>query len=246
MRVSIITVCFNSASTVADTIKSVQSQNYPNIEHIIIDGKSKDNTLDIIKSSGHGGPLISERDNGIFYAMNKGIQIATGDIIGILNSDDFYTDQKAIDDVVEQFKRVNCDAVYADLNYIDAKHNEKIIRKWRSGRYKYTKFNYGWMPPHPTVFVRKEIYDKYGYFNTELRSAADYELMLRFLYKNRIKTHYVPRVLVNMRAGGNSGQSIKHRLKAHLEDYKAWKMNGNIPHWYTMLLKPLRKVLQYV
>ncbi len=246
MRVSIVTVCFNSASTIADTIKSVQSQNYSDIEHIIIDGMSKDNTLEIIKSCGHEGPLVSEKDNGLFYAMNKGIQLATGDIIGILNSDDFYTDEKAIDDVVEHFKRTNCDIVYGDLNYIDDKRNEKIIRKWRSGRFKYTKFNYGWMPPHPTVFVKKEIYDKYGSFNTELRSAADYELILRFLYKNKIKAHYVPRVLVNMRIGGNSGQSIKHRLKAHLEDYKAWKMNGNVPHWYTMFLKPLRKVLQYV
>lgn len=246
MRVSIITVCFNSVTTIADTIKSVQSQHYPNIEHIIIDGVSKDNTLNVIKACGHIGPLVSEKDNGLYDAMNKGIQLATGDIIGILNSDDFYSDQKVIDDVVEQFKKAKCDAVYADLNYIDTDRNEKVIRKWRSGRYKYTRFNYGWMPPHPTVFVKKEIYDRYGSFNTELNSAADYELILRFLYKNRIKAHYLPRVLVNMRAGGLSNRSIKHRLQAHLEDYKAWKMNGDVPHWYTMLLKPLRKVLQYV
>lgn len=245
MRVSIITVCYNSAATIADTIKSVQSQNYADIEHIIIDGFSQDNTLEIIKACGHIGPLISERDRGLYDAMNKGITVATGDIIGILNSDDFYTDQKVIDDVVAQFKRPSCDAVYADLNYIDNNQSEKIVRKWKSGRYKPTKFNYGWMPPHPTVFVKKEVYDRYGGFNTELSSAADYELILRFLYKNKIKAHYVPRVLVNMRAGGLSNRSINHRLKAHMEDYRAWSYNGIRPHWYTLMLKPMRKVLQF-
>jgi glycosyltransferase involved in cell wall biosynthesis len=246
MRVSIITVCYNSSATIADTIKSVQSQNYRDIEHIIIDGVSKDDTLDIIKHSGHTGPLVSEKDNGLYDAMNKGIALATGEIVGILNSDDFYTDPKVIEDVVAQFNRPGCDAVYADLNYIDSNREEKIIRKWRSGRYKYTKFNYGWMPPHPTVFVKKEIYDRYGSFNTELNSAADYELILRFLYKNRIKAHYVPRVLVNMRTGGLSNRSLKHRLKSHLEDYRAWSFNGIRPHWYTLMLKPVRKVFQFL
>jgi len=246
MRVSIITVCFNSAGTIADTIKSIQSQNYSDIEHIIIDGVSQDSTLDVIKSCGHTGPLISERDNGLYDAMNKGIRVATGEIIGILNSDDFYTDHKVIDDVVAQFQRPGCDAVYADLNYIDNSQSEKIVRKWRSGRYKPAKFNYGWMPPHPTVFVKKEVYDKYGAFNTELNSAADYELILRFLYKNKIRAHYVPRVLVNMRAGGLSNRSINHRLKAHMEDYRAWSSNGIRPHWYTLMLKPMRKVFQFL
>lgn len=246
MRVSIITVCFNSAATIAETIKSVKKQLYPDIEHIIIDGLSQDNTLDVIKNSNHTGPLISERDNGLYDAMNKGIEIATGDIIGILNSDDVYTDDDVIDHVVNQFKRPGCEAVYADLNYIDNTQAEKVVRKWRSGRYKPAKFNYGWMPPHPTVFVKKDVYDKYGSFNTELSSAADYELILRFLYKNKIKAHYVPKVLVNMRSGGLSNRSINHRLKAHIEDYRAWSYNGIRPHWYTLMLKPVRKVLQYL
>ncbi len=245
MKVSIITVCFNSAATIANTIKSIQSQNFLNIEHIIIDGVSSDNTIEVIKACGHTGPLISEKDSGLYDAMNKGIKLATGNIIGILNSDDSYTDPKVINDVVEEFKKEYCDAVYADLNYIDPNSDEKIVRKWKSGRYKYSKFKYGWMPPHPTVFVKKEIYDMYGSFNTKLNSAADYELILRFLYKNKIKVHYLPRVLVNMRSGGLSNRNLKHRLKAHMEDYRAWEFNGINPSWYTLMLKPVRKVLQF-
>lgn len=246
MRVSIITVCFNSADTIADTIKSVQNQNHSDVEHIIIDGFSQDNTLEVIQSCGHTGPLISEQDSGLYEAMNKGISVATGQIIGILNSDDFYSDNKVIEDVVAQFKRPGCDAVYADLNYIDNSQSEKIVRKWRPGRFKPAKFNYGWMPPHPTVFVNKEVYDKFGSFNTEFSSAADYELILRFLYKNKIRAHYVPRVLVNMRAGGISNRTMNHRLKAHMEDYRAWTHNGMRPNWYTLMLKPVRKVLQFL
>jgi glycosyltransferase len=246
MRVSIITVCFNSAATIADTIKSIQDQRYHNIEHIIIDGVSTDNTLDIIQSSHFDGRIISEKDSGLYDAMNKGIRMATGDIIGILNSDDFYPDNHVISDVVDHFSQQPCDAVYADLDFINTAKPKKIVRKWRSGQYKYEKFNFGWMPPHPTFFVRKEVYDKYGVFNTGLKSAADYELILRFLYVNKIKAVYLPRVLVHMRSGGISNRSFGSRLKAHLEDYKAWRINGGSPHWYTMVLKPLRKVFQYM
>lgn len=246
MRVSIITVCFNSASTIIDTIKSVKAQLYPNIEHIIIDGCSQDNTLEIITTQGHTGPLISEKDDGLYDAMNKGISLATGDVIGILNSDDFYCDAKVIEDVVNLFEKNNCDAVYADLNYIDITHQRKVVRRWKSGKFRYKKFNYGWMPPHPTLFIKKECYIRMGGFNTELKSAADYELILRFLYKNKTNVFYLPRVVVNMRAGGMSNSSLKNRIKAHLEDYQAWNYNGITPRWYTLMLKPLRKIFQYI
>ncbi|WP_207492045.1 glycosyltransferase family 2 protein [Aridibaculum aurantiacum] len=246
MRVSIITVCYNSAATIADTIRSVSKQKYPDIEHIIIDGVSTDGTLDIIKNSSFTGTLVSENDNGLYDAMNKGIKMATGDVVGILNSDDFYPDENVITDVVKHLIEQDCDAVYADLDFINMSKPKKIVRKWRSGQYRYEKFNFGWMPPHPTFFVKREVYEKYGLFNTGLKSAADYELILRFLYVNKVKAEYLPRVLVHMRAGGVSNRSFSNRLKAHLEDYKAWRINGGSPHWYTMVLKPLRKVFQYM
>lgn len=246
MRVSIITVCFNSAATIADTIKSVQRQRYHDIEHIIVDGLSTDNTVEIINSTGFTGRLICEKDNGLYDAMNKGITMATGDIVGILNSDDFYPDENAISDVVKLFHQNSCQVVYADLDFINVSHPKKIVRKWRSGHYRYEKFNFGWMPPHPTFFVKREVYEMYGMFNTGLKSAADYELILRFLYVHKVKAQYLPRVLVHMRAGGMSNRSLTHRIKAHMEDYKAWRINGGSPHWYTIVLKPLRKVLQYM
>jgi glycosyltransferase involved in cell wall biosynthesis len=246
MRVSIITVCYNSSATIADTIRSVKRQEHDNIEHIIIDGISTDNTLDVIRSSGFDGVLVSEKDNGLYDAMNKGIKMATGDIVGILNSDDFYPDENVIDDVVNHFSGHQCDAVYADLDFINMTKPKKIVRKWRSGQYRYEKFNFGWMPPHPTFFVKREVYEKFGSFNTGLKSAADYELILRFLYVNKVKAEYLPRVLVHMRSGGMSNRSFSHRIKAHMEDYKAWRINGGSPHWYTMVLKPLRKVFQYM
>lgn len=246
MRVSIITVCFNSAATIADTIRSVQRQYHHDIEHIIIDGLSTDNTLEIIKNTGFIGRLVSEKDNGLYDAMNKGITLATGDIVAILNSDDFYPDEEVISDVVQHFGEKTCEAVYADLDFINMSKPQKIVRKWRSGSFRYEKFNFGWMPPHPTFFVKREVYKKFGMFNTGLKSAADYELILRFLYVNKVKAEYLPRVLVHMRAGGVSNRSFSNRLKAHMEDYKAWRINGGSPHWYTMVLKPLRKVFQYM
>lgn len=243
MKVSIITVCYNSAATIADTIYSVKSQSYNNIEHIIVDGQSSDTTLDVIKKANYSGVLVSEKDRGIYDAMNKGLQLATGDIIGILNSDDFYADNNVIADVVSQFKTSNSEALYGDLVYLNEQNN--VVRNWKSGKFDCNKFNYGWMPPHPTVFIKKSVYSSFGNFNINLTVSADYEMMLRLMYVNKIKTGYIPRVLVNMRVGGASNNSLKSRLKAHKEDYLAWTANGIIPKWYTVMLKPLRKVLQY-
>ncbi len=243
MRVSIITVCYNSATTIATAIQSVKSQQYNNIEHIIIDGKSTDTTLEVIKQSSFNGLLLSEKDNGIYDAMNKGIKMASGDVIAILNSDDYYANNFVITDVVKHMQSSKSDALYGDLHYVN--EHDKIVRNWRSGQFDYKKFNYGWMPPHPTVFVKREVYTNLGFFKTNLRVSADYELMLRFLFVNKIKTSYLPQVLVKMKTGGISNGSLKNRLLAHKEDYLAWTSNGIIPHWYTIMLKPLRKVLQY-
>ncbi len=245
-KVTIITATYNSASTVKDTLASIDTQVYPNIEHLVIDGCSKDDTLAIVNEFGHVTQLVSEPDQGIYDAMNKGIRLATGEIVGILNSDDFYPDDKVIADVVQHFTETGCDALYADLIYVDPAKTNRIIRKWRSGHYKRENFLTGWMPPHPTFFVKKEVYERLGGFDTRLRSAADYELLLRYMYINKITTTYLPRVLVHMRSGGMSNRSFKNRIKAHLEDYRAWSFNGIRPKWYTVVLKPIRKVFQYL
>lgn len=246
MKISIITVTYNSAKTIRDTINSVISQDYHDLEYIIVDGKSTDNTLSIVKEyTKNISKIVSEPDKGMYDAINKGIELASGDVIGILNSDDFYIDKDVLSDVMEKFSYSNADAVYADLYYVDTVSTNKIIRHWRSGKYNDGDFLKGWMPPHPAFFVKKSCYEKYGKFNLKLKSAADYELMLRFIHKYKIKLSYLERVVVKMRLGGMSNSSINNRIKANKEDRKAWEINGLKPEFYTLYLKPLRKILQY-
>lgn len=246
-KISIITVTYNSAKTLEQTIHSVLLQDHPDIEYIIVDGASTDGTLEIIRKYRHKiDHFISEKDDGLYYAINKGIALATGDIIGILHADDFYIDDHVLSKVNTVFSKTGADAVYADLYYVDSNNTDKIIRKWKSGSYTDGKFLWGWMPPHPAFFVKKEVYQKYGMFNTSLRSAADYELMLRFIHKNKIKLAYLPEFIVKMRTGGQSNASMKNRAKANMEDRKAWELNGLKPYFFTLTLKPLRKVLQFL
>lgn len=246
LRVSIITVTYNSASTIKDTLKSVSHQTYDNIEHIIVDGGSRDRTLDIINSFPHVSNCISEKDEGIYDAMNKGLKMASGDIIGILNSDDMYAHPDVIAHVVELFEKKESDTVYGDLLYVDQKNLNRVMRRWISGTFKRASFKFGWMPPHPTFFVKKEVYRKAGLFNLTLKFAADYELMLRVLYKHKFNAAYLPEVLVKMRAGGTSNGSLKRRFRANGEDRLAWKLNQLHPYFFTLYLKPLRKVFQYI
>ncbi len=246
-KVSIITVCYNAASTLEDTIRSVISQDYENLEYIIIDGQSTDGTVELIKKYSKSiKTFISEPDKGMYDALNKGIGMANGEIIGMLNSDDFYIDSKVISEIVSLMDSSHADAAYANLFYVDQKDTDKIVRKWNSGPYKRKKFIYGWMPPHPTFFVKKELYEKYGGFNLAFKSAADYELMLRFLYKHNAKTSYLPKFIVKMRVGGMSNANLINRLKANREDKLAWKVNQVKHRPYTFLFKPLRKIVQYI
>jgi len=246
-KISIITVTYNSAQTLEHTIQSVLLQDHPDIEYIIVDGQSTDETLSVIRKYRHKiDHFVSEKDDGLYYALNKGIALATGDIIGILHADDFYIDDHVLSKIATTFEKSGADAVYADLFYVDKDDTEKIVRKWRSGEYKEGKFLWGWMPPHPTFFVKRDIYAKYGAFNTSLRSAADYELMLRFIHKHKIKLAYLPEYIVKMRTGGQSNASIKNRVKANQEDRKAWEMNGLKPYFFTLTLKPLRKIFQFL
>ncbi len=246
MKVSIITITYNSAETLENTIQSVVSQTYQNIEYIIVDGGSKDDTLKIIenyKSNIH--PFISEKDNGLYDALNKGIKLATGDIIGMIHSDDFYVHDKVVENIVHHFQSSKSDALYADLYYVDKTDTNKIIRKWKSGNYSHGAFLNGWMPPHPTFFVKKSCYEKYGNFNLALKSAADYELMLRFIHKHQITLTYLNEFIIKMRVGGKSNVSFKNRWRANREDKKAWELNGLSPRFYTFALKPLRKLKQF-
>lgn len=246
MKVSLITVCYNSAETIEDTIRSVLSQTYTDIEYIVVDGASKDNTLQLIeKYKNKIAKVVSEPDKGIYDAINKGINLAHGDIIGILNSDDFYVDNHVIEDVVKTFVTTACACTYADLQYVDRNQPDLIKRNWVSGEYADGHFLKGWMPPHPTFFIKRECYKKYGLFNLELKSAADYELMLRMLHVHKIKASYIARVLVKMRIGGKSNVTLVNRIKANREDKMAWKINNVKPRFYTLALKPLSKLGQF-
>lgn len=245
MKVSIITITYNSEATIRDTIESVLNQTYSDIEYIIVDGLSRDNTLNIVSEyNSRIAKVISEKDHGLYDALNKGIKMCTGDIVGLIHSDDFYTSNDVIEKLVNKIKSENADAVYADLYYVDKDDTSRIFRKWHSGEYKHGMFYNGWMPPHPTFFVKREYYNRYGLFNTQFKSAADYELMLRFIHKHHLKLAYLPEFIVKMRVGGKSNVSLKNRIRANQEDRKAWVVNGLKPKLHTLYLKPIRKVVQ--
>ena len=244
--ISVITVCYNAGDTIASCVESVASQTL-DLEHIIVDGLSTDGTLDILERYRHlpNFRVFSEKDNGIYDAMNKGLGMAKGDIIGILNADDEYASSDTLEHVTNAMTDPNVDACYGDLVYVDKDHPSEVKRYWRAGSYTTRSFYFGWMPPHPTFFVRKRVYEQYGMFNTSLGSAADYELMLRFLLKHRIKAAYIPKVLTKMRSGGVSNASIASRLKANHFDKMAWRVNGLTHLPGTTIAKPLRKIPQF-
>jgi glycosyltransferase involved in cell wall biosynthesis len=247
MKVSIITVVLNNADTIAAAIDSVLAQDHPDIEYVVVDGESTDGTLDIIKSYGSKiSKVVSGKDGGIYFAMNKGIGLATGEIVGILNADDLYENTQVISKAVAAMQSNNADTCYGNLQYVKRDNVKAIVRHWNSGGFSRNSFLYGWMPPHPTFFVKKSVYDKVGLFNTQFRSAADYEFMLRVLFKNKISTCYVPEVFVLMRVGGKSNKAISNRLKANNEDRQAWQVNGLHMPFFTTFLKPLRKIPQFI
>jgi len=227
MKVSIITVCFNNAEMIEDTINSVLRQDYNNTEYIVVDGASTDGTLDILKKYHNQiHKYISESDKGVYDAMNKGLNLATGDIMGFLNSGDFYTNEKVIGRIVEVTKVNNVDCCYGDLEYVVENNPSKTVRRWKSQPYQSGLFKKGWHPPHPTFFAKKIIFDKYGGFDVNYDIGADYELMLRFLEKHHIKSCYIPSILVKMRTGGKSNKNLWQIIKANIECYRAWKMNN--------------------
>ena len=246
MKVSIITVCLNSAQTIEKALASLNTQDYPDIEHIVKDGASTDETLELISSISPQSIVKSDKDQGLYYALNQAIDMTTGEVVGILHADDFFSDSHVISDVVRLFQMNHCDAVYGDLIYVDRKDLLKVKRRWKAGEYKEGDFLKGWMPPHPTFFVKKSIIQKYGRYNTDFKTAADYEWMLRLIHKVQIKLAYLPRTLVSMRTGGQSNASLWKRIMANREDRRAWKVNGLYAGWFTLMLKPLRKLIQFI
>ncbi|MFS6801871.1 glycosyltransferase family 2 protein [Edwardsiella tarda] len=245
MKVSIITATYNSESTIIDTLLSLKSQSYHNIEYIVIDGASRDNTvnlvMDIYPEVSH---LISEPDSGIYDALNKGISVATGDVIGFLHSDDMFTYPDAISDIVNSFERNQVDAVYADLDYVDRLEPTKVIRRWKSRSHTLQDLSKGWMPPHPTFYMRKDIYKSLCGFDTQYRISADYESLLRYLLKGRIRTSYISKTLISMRVGGVSNRSLASMIKKSKEDINIMKKYGFF--WpYTLIMKNISKLSQF-
>lgn len=246
MKISIVTPAFNSAATIRDTLDSISQQDYPNFEHLIVDGGSKDETLKIVDEYPHVSKVISEPDKGLYDAMNKGVKMAAGEVVVVLNSDDFYTHPQVLSRVAARLEETRADTLYSDLEYVHPENIGRVVRHWKAGAFRPEKFRRGWMPPHPTFFVRRHLYDQFGFFDLSLRFSADYELMLRFLLKNKVSTCYLPEVTVRMRAGGASNANWRNRFRANLEDRRAWKMNGLRPQFYTLYMKPLSKIRQWL
>jgi len=246
MKISIITDVLNAKDTVESTIESVLAQTYQNIEYIIVDGVSTDGTLEIIKKYNNRiFKFISEPDVNHFDAMNKGISAATGDVIGFLHADDFFTNNNVLEKVMGAFEKETVDSVWGDIVYVGKSNTKKIIRYWKSSPYRENLFKKGWMPPHPAFFVKKWVYDKYGDFNIDLEIASDYELMLRFLHKNNISNYYISEVLVGMRVGGLSNGSIKNIIQKCSEDFKSWKLNNLKGVARAIFLKNISKIPQF-
>lgn len=246
MKISVITVAYNSAATLADTLSSVAQQTHADVEHIVVDGGSTDGTLDLLAAHGtHLAKVISGPDGGIYDAMNKGLRLARGEFVGFLNADDVF----ASVDVLQTIARAagaaeRPDATYGDLQYVNVRNIDQVVRLWRSGPYSRSRLAYGWMPPHPTFYLRRSRLDAIGEFDTRLRIAADYDFMLRCLNQTGFTTTYVPKVLVRMRTGGASNRSIKALWNKSSEDLAALRKNrvGGIP---TLLCKNLRKLPQF-
>lgn len=228
MKISIITVCRNAQATIGDALRSVAEQTHADVEHIIIDGASTDNTLDVIRANGgRVSLLLSEPDNGIYDAMNKGIARASGDVVGFLNADDFYADSSVLESIARGFSDETVDVVYGDLCYVRKDQPQEIVRYWRSSDYRPGKFKHGWCPPHPTFFVRRRYYQQAGGgYDTSFTLAADLELIVRCLEVKRLRSVYLPQVLVNMRLGGETNRSVTNIIRQNREILRALENNG--------------------
>ena len=227
MKISVITAVNNRISTIEQALDSVRGQSWPSVEHVVIDGASTDGTLTVLKSySDRIAVLVSEKDNGIYDALNKGLALSTGDVVGLMHSDDFYTDELVLEKVAAAFEDPVVGGVYGDLDYVAKEEPGRIIRHWRSGEYDPRKLSWGWMPPHPTLYLRRSVITQWGGFDTSFRISADYDAMLRYLVKGKIRMAYIPEVLVKMRIGGESNSSLSRIIRKSREDYRVLRKNG--------------------
>lgn len=248
MKVSIITATYNSASTIKMCMDSVLNQTYDDIEYIIVDGGSKDETLSYIKEKATEHPEIvfnSEPDKGIYDALNKGIKKATGDVVGFVHSDDFLAENNIITDIANSFKRENVDGVYGNLHYVALENTDKVIRNWVSNPFQSKLLKQGWMPAHPTLYLKKELYDEYGGFNLSYKIAADYDFILRIFKQEHLKFCFIPKTVVKMRLGGASNRSLKNIIQKTKEDYRAIRLN-DIGGWTTIFIKNVSKIKQFL
>lgn len=246
-KLTIITAVYNRVDTIGATIESVIGQRERDFEYIIIDANSDDGTSDVIRQySAHIDLYIRESDDGIYDALNKGIDRATGSAVGFLHADDLFFDSDATKELISAFQDPAVDGVYGDLVYVRNRQPDKVVRHWKSGAYHRRRFERGWMPPHPTVYLRRRVYDSFGGFRLDVGSAADYESLLRIFYKHKISVQYIPRVIVKMRLGGVSNQSLTGRLRANTSDGQAWLLNELRPPIGLRFMKPMSKLPQYV
>ena len=246
MKISVITVCYNAAATIEDAVRSVASQDHPDVEHIVIDGGSRDGTQAILeRNKARISRLVSEPDQGIYDAMNKGIALATGDVVGFLNADDWYAHPGVLSKVAAQFAQAEVDACYADLVYVDQDDPARVVRYWTSRPYRDGLCERGWMPAHPTFYVRREIYRRHGGFDTRYRLQADYEICMRLLAVKHIKAVYVPEIWVRMRMGGATNRSIRNVWRGNLEAYRAARESGLRVSPLFILQKLLSRVPQF-
>jgi glycosyltransferase len=244
LKISILSAVFNRVETVADMLQSMQNQNYDNIEHIVIDGGSTDGTQLFFQKKLRDTKYISEPDRGIYDALNKGIGMVTGDIIGVLHSDDYFSDSYVLSEVAKAFDDPAVDIVYGDLDYVGKVDTTIIIRRWRAGVFNLKKLKYGWMPPHPSVFLRRAVFERFGGYDISYKIAADYDFILKVFSSQGLGVKYLPRVLVKMRLGGTSNQSLSKILSKSREDYRALR-NNKIGGCFSLLMKNFRKLDQF-
>jgi glycosyltransferase involved in cell wall biosynthesis len=246
VKVSIVTVCLNAAATVRDAIDSVASQDYPDIEHIVIDGGSTDGTLELLQSSnGRISRLVSEKDKGLYDAMNKGVGLCTGEVIGFLNADDLYSSGHVISKVAHCFEEPSIGACYGDLEYVARSDTSMVQRRWISGEFHQGLFAEGWAPPHPAFFVRRSVFNSTGGFNTKYRLAADNDLMMRILECRGCKSHYLPEVMVKMRMGGETNKSLRNIIRGNREILSALNSNGLKVNVWSYALKKVALKLSH-
>ncbi len=247
MKVSVITATYNSAKSIESCLFSVLNQNYNDIEYVIIDGKSNDQTLTILNKFAaeyNQIRIFSEKDSGLYDALNKGIKLTSGDIIGFVHSDDFLESNNIIHEIVSMFKSDNLDGVYGDLQYVDKDNTQKVKRNWTSCKFNESLLKNGWMPPHPTLFLKKDVYEKHGFFDLSYSISADYDFILRIFNDLELKFEYLPKVITKMRFGGVSNRSLKNIIKKSIEDYRAIK-NNNIGNFLTLIRKNCSKLKQF-